>query len=95
MTPMADSLHQFLMDVAAEVTRARHLFPSNQDQLAAFSEEAGEVAKAFIDYRNDDETAEGLMIECIQAAAMAARLALEGDASFPYQPRHADMEEKD
>lgn len=75
---------RFLIDVIEETHRARKLFPTNEHQLAAFSEEAGEVAKAFIDHSRGDGTAEELYTECVQAAAMALRLAIDGDQSFPY-----------
>lgn len=83
----------FVIAVLKEVERARRLFPGNKMMLAAFSEEAGEVAKAFIDHDRGKETAENLVTECVQAAAMALRCAIEGDASFKHN-KLAPMEAK-
>ena len=76
---------QFMVDLEAEVARARDLFPDNQHMLAALSEEAGEVAKALIDHSRGDTNAHEVYVECVQTAAMAVRVALEGDPSFPYK----------
>ncbi len=79
-------MNQFLQDVAKEVARARDLFPSNRHQLAAFAEEAGEVANAFLDVDYGKKKPSDVYTECVQAAAMACRLATEGDESFTYKP---------
>lgn len=77
-------LIRFLILVRKEVYRAKGLFPSNTHQLAAFSEEAGEVPQAFIDYDTGKRGFDGIEEETVQAAAMAARLFIEGDASFKH-----------
>lgn len=77
-------LDVFLERVRDEVVRAKKLFPTNRHQLAAFNEEAGEVSKAFIDHSLGTGSSPDLQTECVQAAAMAMRLVLEGDRAFPY-----------
>lgn len=68
---------EFLRAVGDEAVRARGLFPSPIALALALAEEAGEVAKAL-----QDEPAENVRTECIQLAAMALRLAVEGDPSI-------------
>lgn len=68
---------QFLLDVDAEVKRAQKKFPSSDGTLCALTEEVGEVAKAVL-----DEPWERVYREAVQVAAMAARLALEGDKTL-------------
>lgn len=71
------ALHRFLYRVGREVQRARELFPSPDGLMTAATEEAGEVAKAVLDQPwNEAED------ECVQAAAMFVRLALEGDPTL-------------
>ncbi len=70
-TPM-----DFLAEVEAEIYRARAKFPGNEHMYVALAEEVGEVANALL------EGSEGLRAECVQVAAMAMRLAEEGDADF-------------
>lgn len=77
-------LFEFLLEVASEVHRARELFPTNKYMLAALSEEAGEVANALIEHSRGTLTDKDVWEECVQTAAMAVRVALEGDPSFSY-----------
>lgn len=75
----------FLADVRKEAQRARVKFPSdgNPTTLALF-EEAGEVAKAVL-----QEEPEAVYKEAVQLAAMALRLALEGDGTITaYRTKH-------
>lgn len=67
----------FFADVAREVDRARAKFPKPDALLTALTEEVGEVAKAML-----DESAAHVRAEAIQVAAMALRLALEGDPTL-------------
>lgn len=76
----------FDADVSAELARARAKFPGNTLQLAALSEEVGELAKALLDHRSGKGTAEEVYAEAVQVAAMACRVAVEGDSTFPYDP---------
>lgn len=68
---------QFLFEVSTELVRARAKFPSNEGLLAALTEEVGEVAKAVM-----EEPWENVRKECVQVAAVAMRLAEEGDTSL-------------
>ncbi len=67
----------FLKDVAREVERARKKFPGTDGVLAALTEEVGELAKAVL-----DEGQERVYAEAIQVAAMALRVAVEGDPTL-------------
>jgi len=80
-----DDIEAFMWDVLREVLRAKKMFPGNKHQTTVFFEEAGEVAKAFLEYDEGKETAEGVYTECVQAAAMAAVLAVEGSEGFSYK----------
>jgi hypothetical protein len=70
-------LDAFLAEVRAEVLRAREKFPGRELQLVAAGEEFGELFKACL-----DEPYYRVRKEAIQAAAMAARVALDGDSSL-------------
>lgn len=78
------SMLSFLRDVKVELERANGLFPTNEFLMTAFFEEAGEVAKAFIDHARGEETRENVYKECVQAAAMAMGLAIYGSEEFSY-----------
>jgi hypothetical protein len=68
---------EFVKAVEAELKRARKLFPGNNATCAAMIEEVGEVAKALM-----YEPWDCLIAEAVQVAAMAQRLATEGDATM-------------
>lgn len=68
---------QFLKAVAAEVKRARRKFPGENATNAALVEEVGEVSTALM-----FEPWSAVIAEAIQVAAMACRLAVEGDVTF-------------
>lgn len=68
---------EFLADVAIEVARARAKFPGCEGLHAALAEEAGEVATALMDKPRSE-----IYKEAVQTAAMALRIALEGDPLF-------------
>ena len=84
---------QFYLDVSVEIVRARKKFPEGRHLLAALFEEVGETANALLE-RNylTDPTIRAVdhdrhvWSECVQAAAMAMRLATEGDPEFQYEP---------
>ncbi len=69
--------------VRAELVQARRKFSSTKQLLHAFTEEAGEVTKAFLDLQQGKNTKEHVIRELVQAAAMAFRLLEEGDPEFP------------
>jgi len=99
---------RFFNDVADEVARARAKFPDNKHMMGAFHEEVGEVAKAMLerDYQSagehlypDLESPHNLSLdeevykECVQAAAMALRVATEGDPDYLYHnPYYREMD---
>ena len=79
----------FLDDVATELVYAREKFPSNEHMLAALFEEAGEVANALLELnytKGKKGDARAVWNECVQAAAMCLRVAVDGDPSFLYKP---------
>jgi len=69
-----EELGRFLADVFAEVHRDRRKFPDPVCLVLALTEEVGELAKAVL-----EEPADRVRSEAIQVAAVAARIALEGD----------------
>ncbi len=71
------STQRFIQEVVAELGRARAKFPSPDGLMCALTEETGEVAKALL-----DEPWENVRAECVQVAAMALRVALEGDPTL-------------
>lgn len=68
--------------IQAELARARRKFPSSEGSLAALTEEVGELAKAVL-----DESRDRIIAEAVQVAAMAIRVAIEGDPTL-YPTRH-------
>lgn len=71
----------FLTRVESEVQRARAKFPGPNANLAALTEEVGELAKAML-----SEDFRAVYDESIQVAAMAMRCAEEGDPTLnPYR----------
>jgi hypothetical protein len=94
----------FLNDVVEELARAREKFPGNHHMLGAFHEEVGEVAKAMLerDYAPGQAVDGGnpraldveVYWECVQAAAMALRVATEGDPEYLYEnPHYRELED--
>ncbi|AOX10021.1 hypothetical protein Q5O_16995 [Pseudomonas putida JB] len=69
-------LECFIRAVRCEVMRAQKLFPGRRLMGLAFNEEVGELNKALL-----DEPWKQVYKEAVQAATMAARVALEGDES--------------
>lgn len=74
-----------LYSLKGELQGARNKFPTNEHKLAALMEEVGELAQAMIDHSRGKGSPLQVYTEAIQVAAMAVRLAEEGDASFPYE----------
>src|SRR5215471_13446166 len=83
---------QFTEDVLVELQRARRKFPSSYLVLAALTEELGELAQAMLYERAGKGNASGkdpkrhVWDEAVQVAAMALRVAVEGDPSFAASP---------
>lgn len=84
---VVQKLGPFIQEVAKETVRARSLFPGNKQQMAAFSEEHGELANALIDHDRGKKTAHDVFTEAVQSAAMACRVGIDGSEEFTYQWR--------
>ncbi len=72
----------FLSEVHSEVLRARTKFPSSRLVLAALTEEVGELAQAMLKVAAGKWPKERIRDEAVQVAAMALRVATEGDPTF-------------
>lgn len=71
----------FIKDIPAEVRRARSKFPGSTLSMCALMEEVGELAEAML-----DKPASEVRAEALQVAAMAVRIATEGDpAAEPHR----------
>jgi len=68
----------FLRDVKEEINTAKKKFPYPNPNLAALTEEVGELAQAMLQRKTPSE----IYAEAVQVAAMAMRCALEGDPQF-------------
>ncbi len=70
---------KFFVDALAEVVRARKKYPpeSGNPNLAALTEETGELAKALL-----EQSPGRIYDEAIQVACVAARIATEGDRTL-------------
>ena len=75
-------MNQFFIDANTELERARVKFPSSNLCFSALIEEVGELAQAMLKVRAGKQPKERIREEAIQVAAMAARVAIEGDPSF-------------
>ena len=81
----------FVQNVINEVLFARKKFPSSNLALAALTEEVGELAQAMLKERATRGMTENrvwknnIWLEAVQVAAMAQRIAVEGDSSFDTQ----------
>lgn len=67
----------FVQSLVDEAARARRKFPGNNHLLIALGEEYGETVKACL-----DESTPEVYVEAVQTAAMALRLATEGDPTL-------------
>lgn len=78
-----DMTEQMIQDIRTELARARAKFPCNDHQLTAFNEEAGELNQAMLEREySGKKTHRDVWLEAVQAAAMAIRVATEGDSTF-------------
>jgi hypothetical protein len=82
---MEQRAQRFFADAWSETQRARGLFPGNTLQLAALHEEVGELSDAYLDWYCGDPDS-NVRTEAVQVAAMACRVATEGDSTMPYVP---------
>ena len=71
--------------IEGELRGARAQFPGTTHMLAALTEEVGELAQALIDHDRAQEVSPAMVLrEAVQVAAMAIRVATEGDENFLY-----------
>lgn len=78
---------QIFSDIKKELARARKAYPTNKHRLAKLHEESGELAQALVKHEESGEkTPNDIYMEAVQTAAMAIRVATEGDSTFPYNP---------
>ena len=68
---------KFMYEVNHEVNRACTKFPDPWGLSTALTEEVGELAKALM-----DEPSKNVYTEAVQVAAMACRIAIQGDPSL-------------
>ena len=81
---LADDTNYFLEDVHEEIQKARAKFPNSRRSFAALVEEVGELAQALLHVleKPSDKNRTHIREEAIQVAAMACRVAVEGDTSL-------------
>ncbi len=77
LTELEKSSQNFVLQILSELQFAREKFPSPDGLMTALTEEVGEVAKALM-----DEPKEDVYREAVQVAAMACRIATEGDPTL-------------
>lgn len=69
-----------------EVNAARDKFPKTTHMLAALVEEVGELSQAMVEHdRAQGTSVQEVLREAVQVAAMAVRIAVEGDDNFLYE----------
>ena len=69
-----------------EVKNAREKFPKSTHMLAALVEEVGELSQAMVEHdRMQGTSVQEVLREAVQVAAMAVRVAVEGDDNFLYE----------
>lgn len=82
----------FLEETLKEVIRSSQKFPNSDLVFAALIEEVGELGQALLErerHLRDGKrvgkwTHANLVAEAVQVAAMACRLAVEGDPHYPF-----------
>lgn len=88
MSTVAARTQLFLGAVELELSKARKKFPANHHVMNALTEKTGELAQALLDQFQggtpDRDQAARIYKEAVQVAAMAARVATEGDSTFPH-----------
>ena len=82
----------FIM-IRDELVNARREFPETTHKLAALMEEVGELAQAMMHHdRKLGISIQEVLREAVQVAAVAVRLAVEGDDNFLYEFPMAEEE---
>jgi hypothetical protein len=71
--------------VRGELDAARSEYPDGEHALAALLEEAGKLARGLIKHdRAQEVTIQEVLRRAVTTAAMAIRIATEGDSNFAY-----------
>jgi len=71
--------------ITDELDAAREAFPGKTHMLCALVEEVGELAQAIMQHdRKQGTSVHEVLREAVQVAAMAIRVAVEGDDNFLY-----------
>jgi NTP pyrophosphatase (non-canonical NTP hydrolase) len=96
VNPVQERTEEAIHDIRNELVKARKHF-GNSHTLTALQEEVGELAQAMIDLEMEQVGAQDSDVyeEAVQVAAMAIRVATEGDDTFDaYDPSEepSDME---
>lgn len=86
MTPATiKALAQAAEDALSEAMGAAKKFPNNNYMMTATGEEFGELCKALMEHTRDGSASpQEVYTEAMQLAAMAMRIAVEGDADYKY-----------
>jgi len=71
-----------VIDLDAELARARAKFPAAEHSYAALLEDLGELANALLEHKYGHAPARNVRAEALQVACMAMRVGSEGDASY-------------
>ena len=75
----------FIM-IRDELVAARRAFPGTTHMLCALVEEVGELSQAMMEHdRKQGTSVTEVLREAVQVAAMAIRIAVEGDDNFLYE----------
>lgn len=84
---LADAIDTFLNDVAAETAKAVVKFPQPNPTIAALTEEVGELSQAALHLREGKHNDWWRVYdEAVQVAAVACRMAIEGDPTINAVP---------
>lgn len=97
VSPIPDPVAVFCTELAAEIERAATKHPGPNPNLAALTEEVGELAEALLDARKSQLHGgcirafewQCIREEAVQVATMAFRVAFEGDPSLSVVPEDA------
>lgn len=85
-------LERTMLEIDAELERARTKFPMPNPTFVALVEEVGELAQALLKCRpGSPEHSKRVYEEAIQCATMAIRVLEEGDKDYPSYVTHLGM----
>lgn len=82
----------FAVKAVKEARRAKTLFPAPNPNMAALTEEVGELSKALLQIGCEGKSDWSTVYnEAMQVAAMAVRIATEGDPTLGATPKAKDV----